>query len=89
MSIIKALSAPQQQREVVQIIDGVQFSTIRAKLVADNGKGQALYYDARPERVANPIDQARSADVQPVPCYFLGKVCTTPAVARVDAYLFT
>ncbi len=71
MSIIKALSAPQQRREIVQIIDGVQYSTIRANLVADNGQGQALYYDARPERVADPIDHARSADVQPEPCYFL------------------
>ena len=71
MSIMKELSAPQQRREVIQLIDGVQYSTTRAKLVADNGKGQALYYDARPERVADPIDHARSADVQPVPCYFL------------------
>lgn len=71
MSIIKALSAPQQRREVIQIIDGVQYRTIRAKLVADNGQGQALYYDARPERVADPIDHARSADVQPELCYFL------------------
>ena len=71
MSIIKALSAPQQRREVIQIIDGVQYSTIRAKLVADNGKGQALYYDARPERVADSINHASNADVQPEPCYFL------------------
>lgn len=71
MSIIKALASPQQRREVIQIIDGVQFSTMRAKLIADNGKGQALYYDARPERVANPIDHASSAEVQPEPCYFL------------------
>lgn len=71
MPIIKTLNAPQQKREIVQIIDGVQFSTIRAALIHDNGKGEALYFDARPERVAAPVDHARTADVQPEPCYFL------------------
>jgi len=71
VSIIKSIPALQQRRDIVQTIDGVQYSTIRAKLIADNGNGQALYYDARPERVAGAIDQARSASVQPEPCYFL------------------
>ena len=71
MNIHKAQPSPQQRRDVVQIIDGVQYSTIRARLVADNGKGQALYYGACPERVADAREHTRVADLVPEPCYFL------------------
>lgn len=71
MNIHKAQPSPQQRRDVVQLIDGVQFSTIRAALIHDNGKGQALYYDARPERVADTRQQTRAAEVVPEACYFL------------------